>query len=67
VAKRSGVEAADDLDYITHYQHSRLGELGYMSNIDKHRRLALTAWRSTWCGGDLTACRIGNGYLATKV
>jgi hypothetical protein len=54
VAKRSRVEAADDLDYITHYQHSRLGELGYMSNIDKHRRLALTAWRSNmvWWGSD---------------
>jgi hypothetical protein len=54
VAKHSGVEAAKDLDYETHYQHSRLGELGYMSNIDKHRRLALAAWRPNivWWGFD---------------
>jgi hypothetical protein len=52
VAKRSNVESAHDLDYEAHYRHSPLGELGYMSNIDKHRRLALTAWRPNmvWWG-----------------
>jgi hypothetical protein len=54
LGRRSGIQSADDLDYETHYQHSDLGVLGYMSNIDKHRRLALTAWRpnTVWWGSD---------------
>lgn len=54
MGRRSGIEAANDLDYETLCKYSDLGELGYMSNIDKHRRLALTAWRPdmVWWGSD---------------
>jgi hypothetical protein len=53
-AKRSGVESASTPDYEAAYQHSALGEFSYVSNIDKHRRLALTAWRSDllWWGSN---------------
>jgi hypothetical protein len=44
MAKRSGVASASNLDYEAAYQHSALGELSDISNIDKHRRVTLAAW-----------------------
>jgi hypothetical protein len=44
MAQRYGGGSASNPDYEAAYQHSALGELSTMSNIDKHRRLTLAAW-----------------------
>jgi hypothetical protein len=53
-AKHLDVESAHDLDYETDSRYNALTELRDMSNLDKHRRLALTAWRPNmvWWGSD---------------
>jgi hypothetical protein len=53
-AKHLEVEPAHDADYETDSQYHPLTQLRDMSNLNKHRRLALTAWRPNmvWWGSD---------------
>jgi hypothetical protein len=37
-------ESASDRDYADEHRHTNLAALAHLSNLDKHRRLAVTAW-----------------------
>ena len=43
-AKSLEIESAADLDYADQHRHSDFAAMHLLSNLDKHRRLALTAW-----------------------